>query len=149
MQFSKLSVSVVQNFRRFQILFSIKALTANTANSRRITALKSMFSLPLDFDCYLDRWSPNTFSPRTNNKMQELLVFLLAMSSIALIEGHGRLRVPPARTSMWRDGFNTTRNYDDAQLNCGGFNVRIILFILINLCVYLNGDMNEWTMSLF
>lgn len=54
--------------------------------------------------------------------MQELLVFLLAMSSIALIEGHGRLRIPPARTSMWREGFNTTKNYNDAELNCGGFN---------------------------
>lgn len=37
------------------------------------------------------------------------------------VHGHGRLLEPPARSSMWRLGFNTPKNYNDNQLNCGGF----------------------------
>ena len=37
--------------------------------------------------------------------------------------GHGRLLVPPARSTMWREGFNTPIDYNDNQLNCGGFQV--------------------------
>ncbi|XP_067682186.1 uncharacterized protein [Haliotis asinina] len=44
-------------------------------------------------------------------------VFALCLVAVT---GHGRLMDPPQRSSMWRDGFNTTANYDDNQLNCGG-----------------------------
>ncbi len=39
------------------------------------------------------------------------------------ISGHGRLLDPPARGTMWRVGFDTPHNYDDNQMNCGGFAV--------------------------
>lgn len=37
------------------------------------------------------------------------------------VYGHGRLLEPPSRSSMWRVGFKTPKNYNDNQLNCGGF----------------------------
>lgn len=42
------------------------------------------------------------------------------------VKGHGRLLDPPARGSMWRKGFASTKNYNDNQMSCGGFNVSII-----------------------
>ncbi|OQR77826.1 hypothetical protein BIW11_06818 [Tropilaelaps mercedesae] len=39
----------------------------------------------------------------------------------SLVEGHGRLMEPPSRSSMWRVGFKTPRNYNDNELFCGGF----------------------------
>ena len=47
------------------------------------------------------------------------LVTLLLVCAVE-IRGHGRLRVPPSRTSMWRDGFGTPANFGDNQLSCGG-----------------------------
>ncbi|GFS09714.1 cell wall integrity and stress response component 4-like [Elysia marginata] len=35
-------------------------------------------------------------------------------------EGHGYMIDPPARSSMWRVGFNTPVNYNDNALRCGG-----------------------------
>ena len=37
------------------------------------------------------------------------------------VTGHGRLRQPPSRTTMWRYGFNTPTNVNDHESNCGGF----------------------------
>ncbi|KAK2165850.1 hypothetical protein NP493_1348g00041 [Ridgeia piscesae] len=48
------------------------------------------------------------------------LVTLLLVLCAVEIRGHGRLRVPPSRTSMWRDGFGTPANYNDNELFCGG-----------------------------
>ncbi|GFO05726.1 cell wall integrity and stress response component 4-like [Plakobranchus ocellatus] len=45
---------------------------------------------------------------------------LLCASAIILVSGHGRLRSPPGRSTMWRDGFRTVKNYQDNELNCGG-----------------------------
>ena len=47
-------------------------------------------------------------------------VLLFAASLLTLSEGHGRLREPPSRGSMWRDGFSNPPNYNDNELNCGG-----------------------------
>ncbi|WAR15625.1 hypothetical protein MAR_005730 [Mya arenaria] len=44
-----------------------------------------------------------------------LIVFMMAN-----VEGHGRLIEPPGRSSMWRFGFDTPKNYNDNQLFCGG-----------------------------
>ena len=43
--------------------------------------------------------------------------------SIVSINGHGRLRKPPSRASMWRDGYPTPPDYNDNQGYCGGFGV--------------------------
>ena len=43
------------------------------------------------------------------------------------VESHGRLIEPPSRSTMWRFGFDTPPNYNDNQLNCGGFSVRILV----------------------
>ena len=39
------------------------------------------------------------------------------------VQAHGRLREPPSRSSMWRNGYPTPVNYNDNQLFCGGFQV--------------------------
>ena len=39
------------------------------------------------------------------------------------VYGHGRLVDPPSRSSAWRYGFKTERNYNDQELFCGGFTV--------------------------
>ncbi|KAI0218340.1 hypothetical protein LSAT2_029951 [Lamellibrachia satsuma] len=49
--------------------------------------------------------------------LMNLLVLHIASSAY----GHGRLTDPPSRSSMWRYGFNSTPNYEDNQLYCGGF----------------------------
>ena len=36
------------------------------------------------------------------------------------VMGHGRLRYPPSRASMWRDGYPTPPDYNDNQGFCGG-----------------------------
>jgi hypothetical protein len=48
---------------------------------------------------------------------------LSLMMNIKDVSGHGRLIDPPSRSSAWRFGFNTTINYNDNELFCGGFNV--------------------------
>ncbi|RUS86789.1 hypothetical protein EGW08_005449 [Elysia chlorotica] len=49
-----------------------------------------------------------------------LAVLLLCVWHIHVTSGHGRLRSPPGRSSMWRDGFRTSHNYQDNELFCGG-----------------------------
>ncbi|KAI0216416.1 hypothetical protein LSAT2_031562 [Lamellibrachia satsuma] len=49
------------------------------------------------------------------------LVALLMLLCAMEIRGHGRLRVPPSRGSMWRDGFNNPIYYNDNELFCGGY----------------------------
>ena len=45
------------------------------------------------------------------------------------VTGHGRMRLPASRASMWRDGHPTPPDYNDNEGFCGGYNV-IIRFIL-------------------
>lgn len=54
--------------------------------------------------------------------MLVLLVFL-----VELTEQHGRMIEPPARNAMWRVGFNTTPNYEDSELFCGGIVVSALI----------------------
>jgi hypothetical protein len=42
--------------------------------------------------------------------------------------GHGWMREPVSRSSAWRLGFPTPRNFDDDNLACGGFLVSFYLF---------------------
>lgn len=46
-----------------------------------------------------------------------------------LIDAHGRLREPPSRSSMWRDGFINPPNYNDNELNCGGAGVNSFIHL--------------------
>ncbi|XP_041375005.1 uncharacterized protein LOC121387844 [Gigantopelta aegis] len=52
-----------------------------------------------------------------------LLVVALTLTLLLFddVEGHGRLLEPVSRSSMWRKGFKTPKNYNDNQLFCGGF----------------------------
>ncbi|KAL8579495.1 hypothetical protein ACOMHN_025448 [Nucella lapillus] len=47
-------------------------------------------------------------------------LFLMAVMA-GMVRGHGMMIDPPQRSSMWRYGYSTPRNYDDNQLYCGGF----------------------------
>ncbi|XP_033761477.1 uncharacterized protein LOC117343245 [Pecten maximus] len=50
------------------------------------------------------------------------VLYLLVTVYLAIdpVHGHGYLKKPPSRSTMWRFGFNTPKNYDDNQLFCGG-----------------------------
>ena len=46
---------------------------------------------------------------------------VLVAVALGRVAGHGRLREPPGRSSMWRFGFDTPHNVNDHETNCGGF----------------------------
>ena len=48
-------------------------------------------------------------------------IALLLCAVVASVYGHGRLMQPPSRSSMWRFGYDTPKNYNDNELFCGGF----------------------------
>ncbi|XP_063399680.1 uncharacterized protein LOC134684322 [Mytilus trossulus] len=53
-----------------------------------------------------------------------LLQITVLVAIIASVFGHGRLVSPPGRSTMWRYGYKTPKNYNDNQLYCGGFNTQ-------------------------
>jgi hypothetical protein len=57
--------------------------------------------------------------------METLLGLFVLVSILYRTDGHGRMIDPPMRSSMWRYGFNTPKNYNDNELNCGGFAVSL------------------------
>ncbi len=59
---------------------------------------------------------------RTRQPVLELIVAAMLLL-VRRGGGHGRLVEPPSRSSMWRLGYNTPRNYQDNELFCGGFQV--------------------------
>jgi len=50
-----------------------------------------------------------------------ILCLAVVYSSCPLSSGHGNLVDPPGRSSAWRFGFDTPKNYQDMELFCGGF----------------------------
>ncbi|GBL98536.1 hypothetical protein AVEN_111646-1 [Araneus ventricosus] len=52
--------------------------------------------------------------------MRYLTYFIFCCWLTVQVQGHGRLLEPPSRSSMWRFGYDTPRNYDDNELFCGG-----------------------------
>ncbi|XP_064120360.1 uncharacterized protein LOC135225000 [Macrobrachium nipponense] len=57
-------------------------------------------------------------SEKSEHYLTGVLLFALLASSVS---GHGRLVDPPARSTMWRLGFDTPTHYNDHQLFCGGY----------------------------
>ncbi|XP_068241170.1 uncharacterized protein [Palaemon carinicauda] len=51
--------------------------------------------------------------------MTPIVILCIFLASHA--HGHGRLVDPPARSTMWRLGFDTPVHYNDHQLFCGGY----------------------------
>ncbi|XP_052086541.1 uncharacterized protein LOC127723863 [Mytilus californianus] len=49
-----------------------------------------------------------------------MIQLLLLFSSLVPTLQHGYLLWPPNRSSLWRYGYNTTKNYNDNALYCGG-----------------------------
>ena len=62
-----------------------------------------------------------------------LVVIFTLIFIVQDVYGHGRLRTPASRASMWREGFDNPRDYDDAQGYCGGLNVSSISTLLIKM----------------
>ncbi|XP_076308763.1 uncharacterized protein LOC143224226 [Tachypleus tridentatus] len=56
-----------------------------------------------------------------------LAVILVMMTKVDQTAAHGRLIDPPSRSSMWRFGFPTKRNFNDNELFCGGYQVQWML----------------------
>ena len=50
-----------------------------------------------------------------------MLLLLIIAHCLNTVSGHGRLRKPPSRSTMWRHGFDTPRDYNDHETFCGGF----------------------------
>merc|ERR1712002_1043755 len=57
---------------------------------------------------------------RSKGNMFKILILIFSLTFIQNVVGHGRLRYPPSRASMWRDGFPTPPDYNDNQGFCGG-----------------------------
>jgi len=60
-----------------------------------------------------------------NSCTQFWIVLLLCFIGVVHVQGHGRLLEPPNRSSIFRfpefQRFGPPANYDDNQLNCGGY----------------------------
>lgn len=54
-----------------------------------------------------------------------LLLQTIVLIVLDQVNGHGRMIDPPGRSTAWRYGFPTPKNYDDNQLFCGGFQVSL------------------------
>ncbi|XP_018496560.1 uncharacterized protein LOC100907903 [Galendromus occidentalis] len=68
---------------------------------------------------------PSTFimmnlAEKMEAKTPFLLTIMVCLMSLRHTDGHGRLLDPPSRSSMWRMGFRTPKNYNDNELFCGG-----------------------------
>ncbi|XP_060076808.1 uncharacterized protein LOC132556412 [Ylistrum balloti] len=62
------------------------------------------------------------------------VVFSMLVTLLGSAHGHGYLKDPPNRSSMWRFGFQTPKNYDDNQLFCGGLGKQKYLGGKCGLC---------------
>lgn len=49
-----------------------------------------------------------------------ILTFGLFVNFFGHVVSHGYLDWPPQRSSLWRHGFNSPKNYNDNSLYCGG-----------------------------
>ncbi len=69
--------------------------------------------------------------------MSILKVFVLIIF-VGTVYGHGRLAMPPGRSSAWDFGFDTPVNNNDFAIYCGGFQVsylRVFLHSFYSECV--------------
>lgn len=59
------------------------------------------------------------------NKTMECIIRLILVSVLfpVAVKGHGRLLDPPGRSSLWRYDNRAQANYEDHELNCGGYRV--------------------------
>lgn len=66
------------------------------------------------------RWITHICSP------MDFIIFIILFTTchIITVSGHGRLIDPPSRSSMWRFGFKTKKNYNDNELFCGGYTIQ-------------------------
>ena len=55
---------------------------------------------------------------RTLTRM--IIILSLCLNLFGHVVSHGYLDWPPQRSSLWRHGFNTPKNYNDNSLYCGG-----------------------------
>ena len=55
-----------------------------------------------------------------------LVVIFTLIFIVQDVYGHGRLRTPASRASMWREGFDNPPDYSDNQGFCGGATVSSI-----------------------
>ncbi|EFX81690.1 hypothetical protein DAPPUDRAFT_317372 [Daphnia pulex] len=54
-------------------------------------------------------------------RSQSLCILAILITMVSLANGHGRLRDPPSRSSLWREGFKTPPDYNDTEGFCGGY----------------------------
>ena len=82
-----------------------------------------------------------------NNKSISVLLGIL---QIGLISSHGILRVPPARSTAWRERPDLfPANYNDYEMNCGGKSTQwdknsILFFLFILIFTIINQYNFRW-----
>ena len=70
------------------------------------------------------------------------ILWVICSLLLPSISGHGRMRAPPSRASMWRDGYpENGADYDDNQMFCGGFSVSSWV---LNNTICLRKRRSEW-----
>lgn len=64
-------------------------------------------------------------------------VFIITVTVLIQVSGHGMMLEPASRSSMWRTHSNCPINYDDNGNCCGGFAVSISMlkYCPVILCV--------------
>ena len=58
---------------------------------------------------------------------------LIVIKDVYNLAGHGRLLDPSGRSTAWRQEFNTPTNYNDNEINCGGFNVSLRTYFNLSI----------------
>ena len=64
-----------------------------------------------------------SFMVKRRTRRQMMATYKKYLLCPVSISGHARFTEPPGRSTAWRFGFNTPRNDNDNELNCGGFSV--------------------------
>lgn len=80
---------------------------------------------------------PKVWSEAMTGQHNLLVTALVCVGVVCLlprpVTSHGRLWDPPARNTMWRQGFNTPADYDDHSVNCGGFGVNVTCYLSLDI----------------
>ena len=63
--------------------------------------------------------------------------FILIMVAKYGVLGRAILVEPPHRSCLWRFNYNTTINTKDDDLNCGGYDVSILVFIYLSIYLFI------------
>jgi hypothetical protein len=65
-----------------------------------------------------------------------ILKIIFACAIFQQVSSHGWMMDPVSRSSAWRFGFPTPKNYNDNALFCGGFNVSLVVCLGYHIIIF-------------